>query len=105
MALKYHRKQAEWGRWSNSKLAKRLRTKAGLENPQYLSFEGWNEYEKECKEKAPFVYWLTETVFNKVQDVVYFVPNIFYSISIFYKNWKCESHTPQSDFPVGSGVI
>lgn len=101
MALKYYRKQAPWNYWSNSKVAKWLHTKAGLDNPEYLSLEGWDNHRVECKEKARFVYWLTDTAFDKVQDVVYIVPNIFYSIGVFYKNWKCKSHTLHSDFPVG----
>jgi hypothetical protein len=101
MALKYYRKQAAWNYWSNSRFSKWLRTKAGLDNPTALSFEGWDEYEKDCKQRAPFTYWLTDTAFDKLQNVVYFIPNLFYSVGVFYKNWKCNSHVLSGNLPVG----
>ena len=100
MALKYYRKQAAWNYWSNSRFSKWLRTKAGLDNPQALNFEGWDEHKKDCKQKAPFTYWLTNTALDKLQDVVYFIPNLFYSVGVFYRNWKCKSHVLGGNLPV-----
>jgi hypothetical protein len=96
-----YRKQIAWNYWSNSSFSKWLRTKAGLDNPEALSFEAWDEHEKDCKQRAPFTYWLTDTALDKVQDAVYFVPNLFYSVGVFYKNWKCNSHVLSGSLPVG----
>lgn len=101
MALKYYRKQIAWGRWSSSRFSKWLRAKAGLANPVALTLQGWDEHKKGCRQKAPFIYWLTNDVFDKVQDVVYFIPNLFYSVGVFYKNWKCKSHVLSGNLPVG----
>ena len=101
MALKYYRKHPVWGYWSNSAFSKWLRTKAGLNNPEALSLKAWDEYKKGCEKKAPFTYWLTNTAFNKLQDAVYFIPNLFYSVGVFYKNWKCNSHVLSGNLPVG----
>lgn len=66
--------------WSESKLSHLLRTKYGLENPSCLSEEGWDKHEEDCKNKAPFIHWLTDTGFNKVQDVCYFPVDVWWSI-------------------------
>src|SRR5690554_4390064 len=101
VALKYYRRQQAWSHWRNSRFAKWLRTKAGLVNPVALTLQGWDEHKKECRQKAPFTYWLTNDVFDKVQDVVYFIPNLLYSVGVFYKNWKCKSHVLSGNLPVG----
>lgn len=66
--------------WSSSKLSQWLRTKAGLENPLALTWEGWEEHHERSRQKAPIIDWITDKGFNRVQDVVYFVPDIWWSI-------------------------
>ena len=54
--------------WSLSRFSKWLRTKFGLENPGALSSEDWVKWRKDSKLKAPFIHWLTDTAFDRVQD-------------------------------------
>ena len=54
--------------WSDSAFAEWLRKKFGLSNPGALTSKGWREWRNESKKTAPFIHWLTDEVFNKVQD-------------------------------------
>ncbi len=54
--------------WSSSRLAKWIRKRFGLENPTAMTSEGWAAWRKESKSKAPFIHWLTDTAFNRIQD-------------------------------------
>lgn len=54
--------------WSSSVISQWLRSKFGLRNPSCLSSEGWSEWQKECKIKSPFIHWLTDTFFDRIQD-------------------------------------
>lgn len=101
--IRFHSK-TRFNYWSSSSLAKFLRKQAGLDNPSALSMEGWEEHHKQSKQKAPLVEWITKVFFNKVQDVVMFVPDYIYSVEIFYKNCKDKSHVLEGGFEVGQWV-
>ena len=98
--IKFHR-YPRINYWSLSPLANWLREKAGLTNPYALSGEGWDAHHKECKEKAPVTYWLTKGPFNKAQDICYFPLDVYWTIRVFYKNWKNNSHVLDGGLPVG----
>lgn len=66
--------------WSLSPLAKYLRTRAGLTNPSALTMEEWDDHRDECKQKAPITNWVTNKGFNKAQDIVYFIPDVYTAI-------------------------
>ena len=100
--IRFHRKYRN--HWSLSKLSKFIRKRAGLENPGALSAEGWAQHEKQSKQTAPFFNWLTNEFFDKVQDVVMFIPDCFYSVKVFYRNWKDKSHVLEGGFEVGQWV-
>lgn len=65
--------------WSLSKFSKWIRTKAGLENPFTLPSEGWDKHHEDSKQKAPVINWITEEWFDKVQNVVMFIPDCYYA--------------------------
>ena len=66
--------------WSSSKLSLKLRERFGLTNPLALTWEGWDDHEEICKQKAPIIHWITDTGFNKLQDVVLFPSDLWWSI-------------------------
>lgn len=66
--------------WSSSKLSKWLRVKVGLTNPFALSFDDWDTHEEDCKKKAPIVHWITDKGFDKLQNVLYFMPDLYYHV-------------------------
>lgn len=65
--------------WSESKLSVKIRKYFGLVRPTVLSFEGWDEYEINCRKKARFIHWLTDKAFNKVQDIVMLPSDLYWS--------------------------
>lgn len=88
--MKFYRKAR--GYWSLSRFAKRLNTLAGIENPQFLTMGGWEEHHKASKEKAPFTYWLTRSFLNKLQDFLFYPSNLIYSVKVYIKNVKGNTH-------------
>lgn len=77
--LKFH-KQTRIQYWSESKLSKWLRKKAGLVSPIALTMEEWDDHEDKCKKKAPVIHWITNRGFNRIQDIVQFVPDLIWTI-------------------------
>lgn len=58
--------------WSQSRFSKYIRSKFGLDNPEFLTAEGWDDHEIACKKKAPIVHWITNTGLDKLQNIVYY---------------------------------
>lgn len=68
--------------WSSSHLSKWIRTKFDLENPKWHTLEGWDDHHDYCKEKSPFIHWVTGKGFNKLQDAWMFIPDLIYTIRV-----------------------
>lgn len=66
--------------WSHSRLSKYIRNKFGLENPTALTWEGWDDHHKESANKSPIINWITDTGFDKLQNIVMFVPDLWFNI-------------------------
>lgn len=67
--------------WSTSNFADIVRQWGGLKvNPPYGTSEEWNDLEKYNKSANPFVNWVVEEGFDFVQDVVYFIPDVYHNI-------------------------
>ena len=66
--------------WSSSKLSHKIREHFGLENPFALTWEDWDQHHEDCNEKAPFVHWLTDRGFNKLQNIVMFPKDVYWTI-------------------------
>lgn len=73
--------------WSNSKLSLWIRNKAGLKNIKSGTLEEFDQQEVESSEKSPFIHWLTDTAFDKIQDIVYFPKDLYWNIKTA-KVWK-----------------
>jgi len=80
MRLIQHRTRMSY--WSHSNLSKYIRTKFGLDNPKWNTLEGWDQHKEECKQKAPFIHWLTDKGFNKLQNICLFIPDVIYTIRV-----------------------
>ena len=98
--FKFH-KRTRMNYWSLSKLANKLRESVGISNPTALTWEKWEEHHAESSAKAPFTYWLTKKFFNKAQDFFLWPSDLFYSVRVFYKNWKGKTHVLDCNLPVG----
>lgn len=66
--------------WSESMLSHKIRNFFELPNPIVLSWEGWDEHERLCREKAPFIHWLTDKGFNKIQNIVNFPTDLWWNL-------------------------
>lgn len=73
--------------WSSSKLSLWLRKKAGLKNIKWGTLDDFDTQEVESSAKAPFTHWLTDTAFNKIQNVIYFPKDLYWNIK-GAKVWK-----------------
>lgn len=80
--------------WSNSKVSKYLQKKfCGVEKPSAASLEEWDDIENRTKKACPFIHWLTEEFFDKVQDFVNFPNDALHSIRYYIQNrWVTKTH-------------
>lgn len=51
-------------------ITKYLYRKFGIEAPYALSSDGWDDYEKEAKKKAPIIYWIGDKFLPKIKEIV-----------------------------------
>ena len=75
--------------WTCSKFADWIRgtTKGGAKTG-----EGWDEWTERAKAAHPFRYWLAEEGLDKIQNVVYFIPDFLHAIK-YYINNRYITHT------------
>ncbi len=76
----WYTKRTRMAYWSGSKLAHKIREKFGLQNPKSGTMEQWDQHEEDSVNKAPFIHYLTDTLFDKAQDVWLFIPDTIWSI-------------------------
>ena len=69
--------------WSCSKFADFIR---GEKKPPYLPFEEWGVWRNRMKKERPFRYYLSDTLLNKIQDVVYFPYDVYHSVRMRFLN-------------------
>lgn len=77
--------------WSSSKFSKAIRKRFGLTNPKWNTMEGWDNHEEFCRKTSPKIHWLTDTGFDKLQDIWLFIPDVIWTIKIatiwkYFKN-------------------
>lgn len=76
--------------WSCSKLANLIR---GTKKPFALSFEDWEKWRVEAQNKYPIRYWISEELLNKLQDIVFFPQDLYYTIRVYIRNrWIDKLH-------------
>jgi len=70
--------------WSNSKLADLIRTKVfKIEpKPKYATMDEWQEYKENAAKRSRFGVWLTEDLFDGVQDAIYYPMDVLNSIRL-----------------------
>jgi hypothetical protein len=58
----------------------------GSDKPYALEWSKWTEWKNEQKKQRPFRYWLSDTCLRKLQNVVYFPLDIYYTIKTYIRN-------------------
>lgn len=69
--------------WNCSKFANWIR---GDAKPFALTLEGWEEWKKEQSKKHPIRFYISDTLLNKLQNIVYFPYDIYKSIKFYIIN-------------------
>lgn len=69
--------------WSCSKFANWIR---GEYKPFALQLGEWETWRKNTKKKNRYRYWIAETGLNKLQDIVYFPFDVYYTIEVYVRN-------------------
>lgn len=69
--------------WCDSKLADKLR---GTVKPIACTYGGWDEWKAVAQQQHPYRYWFTETVLDRVQDVVMFPIDVYATVKRWYVN-------------------
>jgi hypothetical protein len=44
--------------------------------------EGWDSHKEFCHKTAPKIHWITDTGFNKLQDLWLFIPDLIWTIKV-----------------------
>ena len=85
--------------WKSSKFVKWIR---GYEKPHALTWQGWDEWEKETRAKYPVRYWFAEDFVPKVQDFVTWPATKIRDIRHYINNrWITRSHALTSNLERG----
>jgi len=72
--------------WGNSRLAKWLQNKVGVVKPVALELHRWKEWNKAYETNHPFVAWLTEDVFDMLQNIVMYPADVVHAARYYIKN-------------------
>ena len=76
--------------WNCGKFADYIR---GSKKPYALGWDEWDEWNKDAAQKHPIRYWIAETGLKKLQDIVYYPSDLYYSIKTYSKNrWYDKCH-------------
>jgi len=76
--------------WNCGKFADYIR---GSKKPYALGWTEWDEWHINAAKKHPIRYWIVETGFKKLQDIVYYPSDLYYSIKTYIKNrWIDKCH-------------
>jgi len=83
MGFKLYRHRVNY--WSNGNFARWL-APAQCKKPTAATRSDWLRWRMNYRDAAPIRYWLTETLFNRLQNVVYFPSDLYGSIRAYILN-------------------
>jgi len=69
--------------WSCSKFANWIR---GENKPVALEWGEWGKWREKQKKERPFRYWLSDTLLNRLQNIIYFPYDLYETIRIYIRN-------------------
>ena len=65
----------------------------GTKSPGAQTAEGWDEWTTRAKTAHPVRYWLADTVLERLQTVVYWIPDQLHAIKYYINNrWITRTH-------------
>lgn len=85
--------------WTCSKFANWLR---GTKKPYAETMEGWDEWRKTAQSAHKFRYWLAEEGLDKIQNIVFWIPDQIRSVKYYINNrWVTKTHAMTSTMQRG----
>ena len=79
--------------WSCSKTSNYVLLKMGLRpKPYAATTQEWNDWAEYNKSNFPNMYWITETGFDLIQDIVYFPYDVFVNFIYWIKSRYIDQH-------------
>lgn len=69
--------------WSCSKFADWLR---GIKKPVALGMDEWKTWETTTRDQSPFRYWLAEVALDRIERVIYYIPDKIDHICYSFRN-------------------
>jgi hypothetical protein len=76
--------------WSCSRFADLIR---GNKKPFALELNKWDEWKTHQQKERPFRFWLSDTVLDKLQDIIYYPLDIYREIKFYIRNrWIDKTH-------------
>jgi hypothetical protein len=97
--------------WSNGPVSKWLYSRVGVKKPPHETLEGWDVWETTTKNDHPIVYWVVETLLDKIQDIVMFPMDVLNAIRIYYryrfiyKSHKVETKLAKGEYHAADELI
>jgi hypothetical protein len=88
--------------YSSSGLFNWLRKKFKIVKPAALSWEDWDKWEHHNRQQHPVAYWVTETLPEKLEDLVSWFVDPVLELKHYVRNrWVTETHKLKTDLAPG----
>ena len=76
--------------WSCSDFVGKIRNMFGPKKPNSATAEGWREWRIAFRRQSPFIYWLTETGVNKLQNFIFWpidkIDSLYYAVNARFRD-------------------
>lgn len=87
--------------WSNTVFAAKVRKVFGIQTqPTAATFDGWDKYRTTAKAQSLIGYKVVESL-DTIQNLVYWIPDKFRSMSYYIGNIKNSSHVLKTNTKIG----
>jgi hypothetical protein len=71
--------------WSVGPLATWLWKTSGHARPKSATLQGWDNWRNTAAQNHPYLYWFTDTLLPKLQNIVHFVPDVLNETRIYLR--------------------
>lgn len=95
--------RSRWHHWNCGGLAHWLQRTLGMvPKPSSATGQGWNEWRDANRKSHPITYWITEELFNGLQDVVYFPHDVYINFYNKFRNaFVTKTHIIPTNLKIG----
>jgi hypothetical protein len=88
--------------WSNGPVSKWLYSRVNVKKPPHETLEGWDAWEAATERDHPIIYWIVETLLDKIQDIVMFPMDVLNAVRMYYRyRFVYKTHKVETDLAKG----